>query len=311
MMNGARLGTGLQALAHASTSYLYALDYARRRIQGRDIADFRNRSAPSVPIIRHPDVRRMLMWMKAHVEGLRALVYYGWHLVDRYATTADSEARRNYLHLLELLTPIIKGYGSERGYEVCVQGIQVFGGAGYTRDYPVEAIARDCKITTIFEGCSGIQAADLLGRKLGLQKGAVCMDLLGRMKATTAGARQSKDLADLARRMDAAVDRLGAIALHIGQSAMSEKFRTAFAHSWPFLEAMGDVILGWMLLWRATVATEKQAAARKKDQLFYAGQIKTAEFFIRTILPGALGKLDAIEDGSDAAVTMDEAAFGG
>jgi alkylation response protein AidB-like acyl-CoA dehydrogenase len=311
MMNGARLGTGLQALAHASTAYLYALDYARRRIQGRDIADFKDRSAPSVPIINHPDVRRMLMWMKAHVEGLRALVYYGWHLVDRYETAPEREEQQRCLNLLELLTPIIKGYGSERGYEVCVQGIQVFGGAGYTRDYPVEAIARDCKITTIFEGCTGIQAADLLGRKLGLKKGTVTMDLLGRMKAVTARARSREETADLARRMDTAIDRLGAIALHMGQSAMSAQFRAAFAHSLPFLEVMGDVVMGWMLLWRATAAAANQDGAKKKDRLYYEGQIKTAEFFIRTILPGTLGKMDAIEDICDAAVTMDEAAFGG
>ncbi len=311
MMNGARLGTGLQALAHASTSYLYALDYARRRIQGRDIADFRDRSAPSVPIIRHPDVRRMLMWMKAHVEGLRALVYFGWHLVDRYEASADEEEKQSCLNLLELLTPIIKGYGSERGYEVCVNGIQVFGGAGYTRDYPAEAIARDCKITTIFEGCTGIQAADLLGRKLGLKKGAVYMDFLARMKAATERARSVEATADLARRMDAAIDRLGAVALHMGQNAMSAEFRAAFAHSLPFLDVMGDVVMGWMHLWRATVAAEKVPDAKKKDRLFYTGQIKTAEFFIRTILPGALGRMDAIEDCCDAAVAMDEAAFGG
>ena len=311
MMNGARLGTGLQALAHASTAYLYALDYARQRIQGRDIADFRNRSAPSVPIIRHPDVRRMLMWMKAHVEGLRALIYYGWHLVDGYEASTDSEEKQNYLNRLELLTPVIKGYGSERGYEVCVQGIQVFGGAGYTRDYPVEAIARDCKVTTIFEGCTGIQAADLLGRKLGMHKGAVYMDLLSRMKAAVERAHARPETVELARRLDAAIDRLGAIALHMGQTAMSDHFRAAFAHSRPFLDVMGDVVIGWMLLWRATVAAEKQSHAKNKDQLFYAGQIKTAEFYIRTILPGTMGLMDAIEDCSDAAVAMDEDAFGG
>ena len=311
MMNGARLGTGLQALAHASSSYLYALDYARKRIQGRDIADFKDRSAPSVPIIRHPDVRRMLIWMKAHVEGLRALIYYAWHLVDRYQTATDSEAQTQYLNRLELLTPIVKGYGSERGYEVCVQGIQVFGGAGYTRDYPVEAIARDCKITTIFEGCTGIQAADLLGRKLGMQKSAVFMALLARMKDTVTVARSHEETTSLAGRLDAAIDRLGAAAGHLGRNAMSPRLRAAFAHSLPFLEVMGDVVIGWMLLWRATVAAENKAGAKKKDLLFYEGQIKTAEFFIHTILPGTMGKMDAIEDCCDAAVAIDEAAFGG
>ncbi|MBL0712361.1 MAG: acyl-CoA dehydrogenase [Desulfosarcina sp.] len=311
MMNGARLGTGLQALANASTAYLYALDYARKRIQGRDIADFMDRSAPSVPIIRHPDVRRMLMWMKAHVEGLRTLVYYGWHLVDRYEVAADAGEKERHLNLLELLTPIIKGYGSERGYDVCVQGIQVYGGAGYTRDYPVEAIARDCKVTSIFEGCTGIQAADLLGRKLGMQKGSVFMDFIVRMKAAVAQAQSLDETAELAGRLDAAIDRLGAIALHMGQTAMSPRFRIAFAHSLPFLEVMGDVVIGWMLLWRATVAAENKVRAKKKDQLYYEGQIRTAAFFIRTILPGTIGKMDAIEDCCDAAVAIDEACFGG
>jgi hypothetical protein len=175
----------------------------------------------------------------------------------------------------------------------------------------VEAIARDCKITTIFEGCTGIQAADLLGRKLGMQKGAVFMALLARMKDTVAVARSQAATTDLAERLDAAIDRLGAAAGHMGRNAMSPRLRAAFAQSLPFLEIMGDVVMAWMLLWRATVAAENQARAKKKDLLFYEGQIKTAEFFIRTILPGTMGKMDAVEDCCDAAVTMDEAAFGG
>ena len=215
------------------------------------------------------------------------------------------------MDLLGLLTPIIKGYGSERGYEVCVQGIQVFGGAGYTKDYPMEAIARDCKITTIYEGCTGIQALDLLGRKLGQKKGTIYMNFLGRMKKAAEAGKAQEALADMAGRFDAAVDRLGQVAFHLGQTAMSPKIKAAFSHSVPFLEVMGDVIMAWMLLWRATVAVEKLAKAKKKDQPFYEGQIKTAEFFIRTILPVTLGKMAAIEDCSDAAVVMEDAAFGG
>ena len=206
MMNGARLGTGLQALAYASTSYCYALDYARKRIQGRDLDDFKNRDAQSVAIIRHPDIRRNLLWMKAHVEGLRTLIYYCWNLTDRAKVTDSEEEQTRLMDLLGLLTPIIKGYGSERGYEVCVQGIQVFGGAGYTKDYPMEAIARDCKITTIYEGCTGIQALDLLGRKLGQKKGTVYMDFLGRMKKAAEVAKAQEATADMAGRFDAAVD---------------------------------------------------------------------------------------------------------
>jgi len=311
MMNGARLGTGMQALAHASTSYLHALDYARKRIQGRDLEDFRNRDAQPVAIIRHPDIRRNLLWMKAHVEGLRALIYYCWNLTDRAKIAASEEEQTQLMDLVGLITPIIKGYGSERGYDVCVQAIQVFGGAGYTRDYPVEAIARDCKITSIFEGCTGIQALDLLGRKLGMNKGALYMDFLGKMKQAAAAGKAIPATADMAERFDGVVDRLGQIALGLGQAAMSPKFKAAFSHSVPFLEAMGDVTMAWMLLWRATVAAEKLENAKKKDRLFYQGQIQTAEFFIRTVLPVALGKMNAIEDCCDAAVEIADAAFGG
>ncbi len=311
MMNGARLGTGMQALAHASTSYLHALDYARKRIQGRDLEDFQNRDAQPVAIIRHPDIRRNLLWMKAHVEGLRALIYYCWNLTDRAKIAASEEEQTQLMALVDLITPIIKGYGSERGYDVCVQAIQVFGGAGYTRDYPVEAIARDCKITSIFEGCTGIQALDLLGRKLGMNKGALYMDFLGKMKEAAAAGKTVPATADMAERFDGVVDRLGQIALGLGQAAMSPKFKAAFSHSVPFLEAMGDVTMAWMLLWRATVAAEKLENAKKKDQLFYQGQIQTAEFFIRTVLPVALGKMNAIEDCCDAAVEIQDAAFGG
>jgi hypothetical protein len=311
MMNGARLGTGLQALAHASTAYLYALDYARQRIQGRDLKDYKKRDAPPVAIIRHPDIRRNLLWMKAHVEGLRALIYYCWNLIDRAKLAGSVEEQTRLMALAGLITPIIKGYGSERGYDVCVQGIQVFGGAGYTRDYPVEAIARDCKITTIFEGCTGIQALDLLGRKLGMNEGAVFMDFLARMKQAAAAAKDLAATADMAARFGAVVDDLGRTAFQLGQTAMSPGFKTAFSHSVPFLEVMGDVLMAWMLLWRATVAAQKLECATKKDRLFYQGQLKTANFFICTLLPITRGRMKSTEECCDAAITIDDAAFGG
>ena len=311
MMNGARLATGAQALAYASHNYLCALDYARTRIQGRDLADFANHRAPSVPIIRHPDVRRNLLWMKAYTEGLRSLIYYTWHLMDQTIDAPDEKARQEADSLIELLTPIIKAYGSDRGYDVCVQAMQIYGGAGYTRDYPVEAITRDCKITSIFEGANGIQAMDLLGRKLGANKGASFICLVQNVKKISALAREIEGLQSLADRMDAALDRLADVAMTIGKRARSEQMKVAFAHSVPFLDAMGDVILGWMHLWRATVAQPKIETSRKKDQAFYIGQVKSAAFFINTILPVTQGKLVVIADGESAAIDMPEAGFGG
>jgi hypothetical protein len=311
MMNGARLGTGMQALACASSAYLYALDYARKRIQGRDLADFKNHGAPSVPIIRHPDVRRNLLWMKAHVDGLRALIYSTWNLVDRAAAAATPEEAGRLDRRLALLTPIVKGYGSERGYTTCVLAMQVFGGAGYTRDYPVEAIARDCKITTIFEGCTGVQAMDLLARKLGMDGGRPFMELLGDIQAAVSAATQSPALAALAPRVGQAAQRLGQAAAFLGGHAMSPHFRTAFAHATPFMDAMGDVVLAWMHLQRATAAAARLPQAKKKDADFYQGQIQTAEFFARTVLPETEGRLAAITDACPAAVEIPEAAFGG
>jgi alkylation response protein AidB-like acyl-CoA dehydrogenase len=311
MMNGARLATGAQALSYASHNYLCALDYARQRIQGRDLTDFANHQAPSVPILSHPDVRRNLIWMKAMTEGLRSLIYYAWQLIDLSVNAPTDEMRTDASDLLELLTPIVKAYGADRGYEVCYQAMQVFGGAGYTRDYPVEAITRDCKITSIFEGANGIQAMDLLGRKLGHKKGATFVKFMEKVKEIIRAARQKNDLSPLADALEACLLRLADVAGQLGSRARSEDVKVAFAHSVPFLDAMGDVIMGWMHLWRAVVAHPKIESARKKDKAFYIGQVKTATFFINTVLPVTMGKLSVVSAGDPTAIDIPDAAFGG
>ena len=310
MMNGARLATGAQALAYASHNYLSALNYARQRIQGRDLKDFADHGAPSVPIIRHPDVRRNLLWMKAYTEGIRSFIYFTWRCIDLSSWAETAEEREHAGILLDLFTPIIKAYGADRGYEVCYQAMQVYGGAGYTRDYPVEAIVRDCKITSIFEGCTGIQAMDLLGRKLGYNKGAAFMDFMKQVQKTIALARETAELIPLAAMVERALNRLAEVALHLGKMAKSEQMKVAFAHSVPFMEAMGDVIMGWMHLWRAAVAAPKIADAKKKDRAFYTGQVTTAAFFINTILPVTMGKLNAIGESDPSAIEMPEEGYG-
>ena len=312
MINGARMSIGLQALCYASASYMLAVNYARERIQGRDLADFKDHGAPSVAIIKHPDVRRNLLWMKSYVEGMRSFFYFLVKCGTDAATADTPEKRALYADLFSLLTPVVKDYHAVKGYDVCIQAIQVFGGAGYTRDYPVEQYARDCKVTTIYEGCSGIQAMDLLARKIGLQKGAVFMHFLGEIQKTVALAKKEQNLQGLAGKVETAANRLAEIAMHIGKMAISPDFKVAFAHSLPFLYAMGDTIMAWMLLWRATTASQKLAAgAKKKDIDFYEGQIKTAEFYINTELPVTLGRMNAIEDGSPAAMEISDGGFGG
>ena len=190
--------------------------------------------------------------------------------------------------------------------------MQVYGGYGYTREYPIEQLARDCKIASIYEGTDGIQAMDLLGRKLGMNEGKVFMGFMGDVQKTIARAREAQGLETLADKLEKALNRLGETAMHLGKKGVSPEFKTAFAHAFPFLETMGDVIMAWMLLWRASIAAEKlNNGAKKKDVNFYEGQLKSAQFFIQTVIPVACGKMDAIMDGSNAAVEISEAAFGG
>jgi hypothetical protein len=211
-----------------------------------------------------------------------------------------------------MLTPVVKDYMAVKGHEICVQAIQIFGGAGYTKDYLVEQYARDCKITSIYEGTSGIQAMDLLARKIGMREGLVFLDFMAEVQKTVAQAKELGNLKELAVTIENATNRLGEVAMHIGKMALSKDFRAAFAHALPFLYAMGDTIMGWMLLWRAVVATEKLAGkTKKKDVAFYEGQIKTAEFFIKTEIPLTVGKMEAIKGGCAAAIEISDDGFGG
>jgi alkylation response protein AidB-like acyl-CoA dehydrogenase len=313
MINHARMSTGLQAMAYASAAYLLALAYARERVQGRDLEHFADPAAPSVPIIRHPDVRRNLLWMKSYVDGMRSFFYFMTGLGTRAQVGGSEEERRQCEDLFSMLTPVVKDYMAVKGHEVCVQAIQVHGGVGYTRDYLVEQYARDCKITSIYEGTSGIQAMDLLARKIGMRKGAVFADFLCRIQQTAAEARKIERLAPLAGTVDTACKRLGETAFQLGRLALSPGFKTAFAHALPFLHVMGDVIMAWMLLWRAAVAAQAlgNGGHRGKDRDFYEGQIKTAEFFIATELPATLGRMGAIAGGCPAAIEISDAGFGG
>jgi len=325
MMNAARLLVGAIGFTSASAAYLYALNYARERKQGRDLEKTFEADAPQVPIIRHPDVRRMLMWMKAHVDGMRSFIYYGALLLDRIKCAETPEDQAYHQGLLDLLTPVLKAYCTDRGFAICSEAVQVYGGYGYTQEYPVEQLLRDVRIAAIYEGTNGIQAMDLLGRKLGMEKGKVFMNFMGEVSRVIQSARAFEELSEPADKVERALNRLGETALHLGQTAMSANFRTAFAHATPFQEVMGDVIMAWMLLWRASVAAKPlekllnglDAEARRKKigthkgAAFYHGQIQTATYFTNSLLPVTQGKMDAIMASDASVVTIPEAAFGG
>ena len=309
MMNGARMHTGLQALAYGSACYLLAVNYARERIQSRELG--LPHTAPPVAIINHPDIRRNLLWMKSYVCGLRSFFQYT-NLCAEKAKLAESEEERQLnSDLYELLTPLIKSYTANRSYEVCVQAMQVYGGAGYTQDYLVEQFVRDCKIVSIYEGTCGIQAADLLGRKMPMNKGRAFMALINEMMNTVNEAKEIDALKALAGQAEKHVAKLGDVAMTVGLSAADPKmFKTAFAHSLPLLDVIGDTLMTWMLLWRAVTATRKlESNPKKKDITFYNGQITTARFFIETVVPTSIGKMMGIKNMSTAAMDMEADAY--
>ncbi len=312
MMNDARLMVGDQALASASASYMYALDYARKRIQGRDLRQMMDKEAPSVPIIRHPDVRRMLMKMKVYVEAMRSLSLYIAYCFDGIATTDVADEKARLQGIVDFLIPIAKAYTSERSVEVCDLGVQVYGGYGYIKEYPVEQLLRDCRITPIYEGTNGIQAMDLLFRKLGQDGGRPIQDLADEIRGTITAATDVDRTAEMADTLAPALVRLEEVARHLGMTAMYGKLPLAAAHAHPFLEVCGDVIVGWMLLWRARIAAEAlEAGAKTKDEAFYDGLIRSAEFYMQNMLPVVLGKMDVILSGSSVTVDIPEEAFAG
>jgi hypothetical protein len=310
MMNEARLDVGMQALGCASASFMNALNYARERVQGRHL-QAAGKDAPPVPIIQHPDVRRMLLTMKAYTEGIRSIMYYTGFCEDMIRVSGDAQEKARWQGLIDVLIPIAKGYASDRAFDVCNMGVQMFGGYGYTREYPQEQLLRDCKITHIYEGTNGIQAMDLVGRKLGLNQGQAFRDLLDEMNKTAADVKEISGLEPMASTLETVIERLEEASLFMAKTARSEKMMTAFAAAYPFMEVTGDVVMAWMLLWRAGAAARAlEGGAKKKDLAFYDGQIKSARFFIHSLLPVTLGKIGAILAGDGAVVEIAEDAFG-
>ncbi len=310
MMNAARLLVGFQGFACATTAYMYALDYARNRIQGRDLMEIMDPDAEAVAIFRHPDVRRQLLMMKSNVEAMRTLLYFAHYCSDMAKHAATEEEKAKYQGFVEVLTPIAKGYITDRAFEVCSQGMQVYGGYGFIESYPMAQLLRDCRITMIYEGTNGIQAMDLLGRKLGLNKGKPIMDLFSEMQKTVAKAKAIPELETQAAKVEGVMNKLAEVALHMGQIAMSPNILAAFANAHPFQDAAGDTIMAWMLLWRAVVAMEKLGGKVKaKDKPFYEGILKSLDFYVETILPVTMGRFDALMNTSVTAVNIQDDMF--
>ncbi|MDG1483626.1 MAG: acyl-CoA dehydrogenase [Myxococcota bacterium] len=285
MMNEARIGVGLCAACLSWAGYRHALAYARERPQGRRISE-RNPLSPPVPIIAHADVRRLLLEQKAISEGALALVMYASLLVDRQRIARESGAEdraREIGLLLDTLTPIVKAWSSEHGLRASSSAIQVLGGYGYTREYPVERLYRDNRLNPIHEGTNGIQAIDLLGRKiLGKGGGAVLLpklqDVVSRGQA--AGGR----CAELAEGLAEAVGLLTEVTMSLAGVATSQGPEVLLANATPYLHLVGHTVIAWMWLEQAIIA-QAQLAAESPEADFLHGKLQAAQYFFRWELP--------------------------
>ena len=261
MMNAARLGVGLQGLAQGEVAYQNAVAYARERRQGRAlVAEQRDPDAKADPIIVHPDVRRMLMEMKAFNEAARALVLWGALQVDLSRRAQSEEERQEADDLVSLLTPVIKGYLTDKGFDSAVHAQQVFGGHGYIREHGVEQFVRDARIAQIYEGTNGVQAIDLVGRKLGKDGGrAVQRSVRAACRATSPMRRAAGDLKPFLAEFERAIGDLQAATMWLMENGMADP-NNAGAGAYAYMQLMGIVALGWMWLRMARAAARRLAA---------------------------------------------------
>ncbi|SCF24738.1 acyl-CoA dehydrogenase [Micromonospora mirobrigensis] len=291
MMNEARIGVGAGATALGYTGYLKSLAYARTRPQGRPVAD-KDPTAPQVPIIAHPDVRRMLLAQKSYVEGALALVLYCGRLLDEERSAPAEEDRRRAHLLLDLLTPIAKSWPSQWCLAANDLAIQVHGGYGYTRDYDVEQHWRDNRLNPIHEGTHGIQALDLLGRKVTMQGGAGLELMLETIRATVHRAwKADGPAAELAGQLGAAVDRIALVTRRLWGGGDPE---VALANASVYLEAVGHVVVAWMWL-EQLLAVEALGSPDGPEGDFLAGKRQAARYFFRYELPRTGPQFDLLE----------------
>ena len=326
MMNESRLFIGMQGQSHASAAFLYALQYAKERTQGSDVSRLKDPSAPKVAIINHPDVRRMLMFMKSVTEGLRALLYYVGFCEDMVRSTESDEEKEKYQDFIDILIPVCKAYGSDMGFRVCETAIQVLGGYGYCQEHPVEQFLRDCKIASIYEGTNGIQALDLVGRKLVVKRGQLFKRLIGETEDFLKWARKNFELRELVATFEAAREQLIQVTKYFGLKGMTADYVVPLLYATPYLELFGDVAVGFMLLWQALIAhrrlheiyvdagakdneSQKEVLATNRSAAFYRGKVASAEFFITNVLSLSRGKAKAIMSGQRAAVDIPEESF--
>jgi hypothetical protein len=307
MMNAARLGVGVQGLALGEVAYQNAVTYAKDRIQGRALTGAAEPEAKADPILVHPDVRRMLMDGRAFNEGARALILWGALQVDLAKKAATPEERQLADDLISLLTPVIKGYCTDLGYRIATESQQVYGGHGYIREWGMEQFVRDARIAQIYEGTNGIQAMDLVGRKLGQNGGRGTQAYLALVNGALADAKADDRLTHIAAPLEKALGDLQAATMWLLQNGMTNP-NNAGAGATAYLHLMGIVALGHMWLLMAK-ASHEALDGDTSDRDFYKAKLVTARYYAERYFPDARALRAKLEAGSEALMAMPAAAF--
>jgi alkylation response protein AidB-like acyl-CoA dehydrogenase len=315
----ARMMVGTKAISTLSTGYLNALEYAKARVQGADLTRMTDKTAPRVTITSHPDVRLMLMRQKAWAEGMRALVLYTATVQDQVEiSTHGGQVDDLAVRLNDLLLPIVKGYGSEKAYELLATSLQIFGGSGFTQDYPIEQYIRDSKIDTLYEGTTTIQGLDLFFRKIVRDKGQALGKLTAEIQEFSKGDAGNGTLARERELLAQALEDVQGIVGHMVNDLMAsageqpDAARNVYKvglNSTRALMALGDLVVGWLLLRQAAVAADKVDAASGRDKAFYEGKVAAARWFAASVLPELTSKRAIAEATDLSLMDLDEAAF--
>lgn len=316
VIENARMMVGTKAIATLSTGYLNALEFAKERVQGADLTQSADKTAPRVTITHHPDVRRSLMTQKSYAEAMRALVLYTATWQDQ-VMIAEHNGERDELaeKVNDLLLPIVKGYGSERSWTLLgTESLQTFGGSGFLQEYPIEQYVRDAKIDTLYEGTTAIQGQDFFFRKIVKDQGAALGHLAGEVKAFIESGAGNGRLKNERELLATALDDAQAIVGHMINELMSaqDEVRNIYKvglNTSRLLMVLGDVVCAWLLLRQAEVALERLGGDPGKDQAFYEGKVAAAQFFAQNVLPKITAER-AIAEGVDLdLMDLDESAF--
>jgi alkylation response protein AidB-like acyl-CoA dehydrogenase len=296
MMNEARIGVGAQGVAIAAAAWHYARLYAAERSQGPAFQRFKDPTAPRVPIAEHPDVRRMLMTLKVHAELMRSMMY---RLVHRFERAEAGLGTEEDLQQVELLVPVLKAFCTDKGFDMAVMAVQVFGGYGYIGEYPVEQLVRDAKICSIYEGTNGIQAMDLLGRKMRQRGGAVFQGWMTEAQQTCMAAAFD-GFGEEADAVTKAVNALGQTAMHLGMLGMQDRLGTALLQATPFLQMFGTVQLALEALDQAVAA--RRVIAERGPTKHLEGKARNLRWYVRNALPFAVAYAKVIQASDETAL---------